>query len=47
MKPQDLTVICRYSEKDTDIAQIIQNSFSSFLKKELQNVEQYLRSAVS
>lgn len=46
MKPQDLTVLCRCSEGETSIAQIIQSSFTVFLKKELQNVEKCLRSVV-
>ena len=46
MKPQDITVLCRCSEGETGIAQIIQSSFAAFLKKELQNVEKYLRSIV-
>ena len=46
MKPQELTVLCQYSEEKTSIIQIIQSSFAAFLKKELQNVEKCLRSAV-
>lgn len=46
MKPQDLTVVCRWSEGETGIAQIIQSSFAAFLKKELRNEEAYMRSAV-
>ena len=37
MKPQDLTVSCRWAEGDVSIARIIQSSFIAFLKKELQN----------
>ena len=44
MKPQELMVLCRCSEGETDITQIIQSSFAVFLKKELQNVEKCLRS---
>ena len=46
MKPQELTVLCLYSEEETSITRIIQSSFIAFLKKELQNVEKCLRSAV-
>ena len=46
MKTQDLVVICRCSEKDRSIAQIIQSSFDTFLRKELQNVEKHLSSIV-
>ena len=44
MKPQDLTVLCRYAEREADILQIIQSSFGTFLRKELQNVEKHLSS---
>ncbi len=37
MKPQELTVSCRYSEEDVNITQIIKGSFAAFVKKELQN----------
>ena len=47
MKLQDLTVLCRWTEGETCITKIIQSSFAAFLKKELQNVEKCLRSAVS
>ena len=39
MKTQELVLTCRYFEEERTIAQIIQNSFDIFLKKELQNVE--------
>ena len=42
MKPQELTVSCHYPERGTDILQIIQGSFDTFLKKELHNVAKYL-----
>ena len=42
MKPQELTVSCHYSDKETDILQIIQGSFDTFLKKELHNVAKHL-----
>lgn len=42
MKSQDLTIWCSCSEEGTSIDQIIQSSFAAFLKKELQNVENYL-----
>ena len=44
MKPQDLTVLCCYAEREADILQIIQSSFGTFLRKELQNVEKHLSS---
>ena len=46
MKTQDLTVLSRYSDEETSVIQIIQSSFNTFLKKELQNVEKCLRSVV-
>ena len=36
MKSRELTVLCRYSEEETSVTQIIQSSFAAFLKKELQ-----------
>lgn len=45
MKPRDLTVLCRCSTEEADIAQLIQSSFAAFLKKELQNFEVCLRPA--
>jgi len=47
MKPQELTVSCRYTESEISIIQIIQSSFDTFLQKELQNVEKRLDSIVS
>ena len=46
MKPQELTILCHYSEGGDSIIQIIQSSFDTFLRKELQNVEKYLLFAV-
>ena len=46
MKPQELIILCHYSEEEGSIIQIIQNSFDIFLRKELQNVEKYLLLAV-
>ena len=46
MKPKELTILCHYSEEEGSIIQIIQNSFDTFLRKELQNVEKYLPFAV-
>ncbi len=46
MKPQELTILCHYSEGGDSIIQIIQSSFDTFLRKELQNVEKYLPFAV-
>ena len=42
MKPQELTVSCRYTEGDAGILQIVQSSFNAFLRKELQNAAKYL-----
>ena len=42
MKTQEIVLICRYTEEEICIAQIIWDSFEIFLKKELQNVEKYL-----
>ncbi len=42
MKPQELTILCHYSEGGDSIIQIIQSSFDAFLRKELQKVEKYL-----
>ena len=44
MKPRDITVSCRYSEEETDIARIIQSSFAAFLKKELRDDKKCMRS---
>jgi len=41
VKTQELILTCRYSDEAQSIAQIIQSSFDSFLKKELQNVEKH------
>lgn len=46
MKMQELILKCQYSEGGSTILQIINGSFDSFLKKELQNVEKYLLSIV-
>ena len=46
MKPKQISLICHYSSGQTSIAQIVQNSFNVFLKKELQNVEKYLCATV-
>ncbi|WP_160634632.1 hypothetical protein [Pseudoflavonifractor sp. 60] len=46
MKTQEMVVICRYTKEEICIAQIIRDSFEIFLKKELQNVEKYLRATV-
>ena len=40
MKPQDLVLICLYSEEEC-AAGIILRSFDIFLKKELQNVAKH------
>ena len=42
MKAQRLVLLCRYSTNERSIAQIIQNSFDIFLRKELQNVAKAL-----
>lgn len=41
MKVQDLILTCRYSEEEQTAAQIIERSFDTFLRKELQNVAKY------
>lgn len=41
MKVQDLILTCRYSEEEQTAAQIIERSFNTFLRKELQNVAKY------
>ena len=46
MKPQELTTLCHYSEGGDSIIQIIQSSFDTFLRKELQDIEKYLPFAV-
>lgn len=49
MKPQELTILCHYSEGGDSIIQIIQiiqSSFDTFLRKELQDIEKYLLLAV-
>ncbi len=46
MKPQELTILCHYSEGGDSMIRIIQSSFDAFLRKELQNVEKYLLFAV-
>jgi len=46
MKEQELLLTCRYSEEGAGIARIIQSSFETFLRKELQHVEKYLDPAV-
>ena len=46
MKTQEIVLICRYTKEEICIAQIIRDSFEIFLKKELQNVEKYLRATV-
>lgn len=38
MEAKKLVLTCRYSVEEQTIAQILQNSFDIFLKKELQNV---------
>ena len=42
MKAQEIMMTCYYTEEEISAAQIIQNSFEFFLKKELRNVEKYL-----
>lgn len=46
LKTQEIVLICRYTKEEIRIAQIIQNSFEIFLKKELQNVEKRLYATV-
>lgn len=42
MNVQNLILTCRYSEEEQTAAQIIERSFGTFLRKELQNVAKYL-----
>ncbi|MCI9610089.1 MAG: hypothetical protein HFG07_07760 [Oscillibacter sp.] len=46
MKAQETPLICRYTKDGLHAAQVIQNSFQLFLKKELRHIAQYLRSDV-
>ena len=46
MKPKELTILCRYSNEETNIPQIIQDCFDVFLRKALQNVEKSLMPVV-
>jgi len=46
LKTQKIMLACRYTKEEICIAQIIQDSFEIFLKKELQNVEKYLYATV-
>lgn len=46
MKAQEIMMTCYYTEEEISVAQIIQDSFEIFLKKELQNVEKYLCATV-
>lgn len=46
MKTQEVVLICRYTEEEISIVQIIQRSFDIFLRKELQNVAKYLCASV-
>lgn len=41
MNVQNLILTCRYSEEEQTAAQIIERSFNTFLRKELQNVAKY------
>ena len=46
VKSQELVLTCHYSEGKDVAIQIIQSSFDTFLRKELQNVEKHLPFAV-
>ncbi len=46
MKAQRLVLLCRYSTNERSIAQLIQSSLDTFLRKELQNVAKYQNSIV-
>lgn len=46
LKPREIALVCCYTEEEINIAQIIQDSFETFLKKELCNVEKHLCAAV-
>ena len=41
METQKLVLLCRYFTNERSIAQLIQSSFDTFLRKELQNVTKY------
>ena len=41
LKSQNLTVICSFTEETCSLMEIIQSSFQSFLKKELQDVAKW------
>jgi len=41
LKSKDLTVICFYIEEICSLTEIIESSFNSFLKKELQDIEKW------
>lgn len=42
MKAEEIVLTCHYTEEEIRVAQIIQNSFEIFLKKELRIVEKRL-----
>lgn len=46
MKAKELILICQYSGEEQTAAQIIERSFNTFLRKELQNVAKYLCASV-
>lgn len=46
LKAQEIMLTCHYTEEEISAAQIIQDSFEIFLKKELQHVEKYLCATV-
>ena len=42
MRAQELGVTCLYTKEKKTILEVIQSSFDTFLKKELQNVANHL-----
>lgn len=46
LKAQEIMLTCHYTEEEISAAQIIQDSFEIFLKKELQHVEKNLCATV-
>jgi len=43
VRKQELVLICRYSEDEINIEQIIQSLFEAFLRKELKNTVKGLK----
>lgn len=43
LKPQEIPILCQYSQEDTDIEKLIQASFRLFLARELAYTEKNSR----